>query len=900
MNVRRRPGLQALWALCAVAVLLCAATTAAAQEPGPPPPPKEEPAAPPEEPEPDVPQPDLERAGLGAREQAQPGRRAPTLVAIVVEGQRRYTQAQIIAALGAKVGEPYDPAVVEKGLDTLWRAFHAKARVDLREAAGGVEMRVVVDEMNVDLEPRFVGYSEIDLDDLKRWALLEDRGELYLYQAERVRQRLLEGYRREGFYFVEVDVVRRGTDIGVDPEGALPDVIFEIREGPRVQVQDVLVTGNDSMPETGMWWWKGGLKKLAKVELGGPWLFDWNGEEFVTEKLDADLLAMREVYRDRGWLDAVVEIDRLEFSADRSEVTIHVIVDEGRPYTVESLEIEAVERTWNQQRQDYDEASADFVIPREELLALCRLKPGRRYERFVQEADAAAIRDRYGREGYVAHPSLRLDGFEFLEPRLVFDPVNQRVAVTYRIAQGKQRWIREVLMTGTTHTRDRVVRREVDVLPGDVADLTKIRRALGRIYSTGYFNDEMRPLEHRDPTFTFRTTPDPNWVDLEYQVQEGTVVNFQVQGGVDSNSGLFGRISLTMRNADLAAPPESLWSTFGDIYDKSAFHGAGQRIDLEYMPGTVENSYRIRFLEPDLFRKHFDRWSIEFELNRWERSQRFYDEERFERRIRLGREFGREFALFMGYRFTDVEVDDLDQGEAAPVPPNETGFPPSIYQQLGGQKLIAGPTLDLNYRKLDTLFAPREGLQVIWRNGVYGSAFGGDFDYWSADMDLDWFFLTPGVEGEVRPGFHIGLGLAVADAYGDTEEVPYTERFFLGGSRLLRGFAFRGVGPNLGSNPLGGQSSFDTTLEYRIPLYKNVQPGTYKEIEMFRLTLFGDAGILDPEAFRLDPDELRASLGFSLGMISPFPVMLNFGFPILEGEGDRKQVFSFSIFQLAF
>src|SRR5205085_5989952 len=123
----------------------------------------------------------------------------------------------------------------------------------------------------------------MDLEDLKRWALLEDRGELYLYQAERVKQRLIEGYRREGFRWVEVDVVRRGEDTGVDPSGALPDVIFEIREGPIVHVQDVVIRGNDHMPETGMWWWKGGLKTLAKTEVDGPWLFDWNGDEYVEE-----------------------------------------------------------------------------------------------------------------------------------------------------------------------------------------------------------------------------------------------------------------------------------------------------------------------------------------------------------------------------------------------------------------------------------------------------------------------------------------------------------------------------------------------------------------------------------------------------------------------------------------
>jgi outer membrane protein assembly factor BamA len=89
-------------------------------------------------------------------------------------------------------------------------------------------------------------------------------------------------------------------------------------------------------------------------------------------------------------------------------------------------------------------------------------------------------------------------------------------------------------------------------------------------------------------------------------------------------------------------------------------------------------------------------------------------------------------------------------------------------------------------------------------------------------------------------------------------------------------------------------------LEYRHPLYSVVQPGTYKEVETFRLTLFSDWGLLDPKAYEMDFSETRATWGFGVGMVTPFPVSLNFGFPILEGEGDRKQVFSFSLLNLSF
>ena len=56
-----------------------------------------------------------------------------------------------------------------------------------------------------------------------------------------------------------------------------------------------------------------------------------------------------------------------------------------------------------------------------------------------------------------------------------------------------------------------------------------------------------------------------------------------------------------------------------------------------------------------------------------------------------------------------------------------------------------------------------------------------------------------------------------------------------------------------------------------------------------------DAGILDPEAWRLNPDELRASVGFSIGLTQPLPFVFSFGFPIAEGQGDRTQVFNFEL-----
>ena len=115
-------------------------------------------------------------------------RELPKVLAISVEGERRYREDQLLAALGVQVGATLDDQVVSRGVETLWNAFKVRANVELRQVDGGVELRLVVSEMNVDLEPRFAGNDAIDKDTLLKWALLEERGELFLFQAERVRQ----------------------------------------------------------------------------------------------------------------------------------------------------------------------------------------------------------------------------------------------------------------------------------------------------------------------------------------------------------------------------------------------------------------------------------------------------------------------------------------------------------------------------------------------------------------------------------------------------------------------------------------------------------------------------------------------------------------------------------------
>jgi outer membrane protein insertion porin family len=816
-----------------------------------------------------------------------------TVLSVDVTGERRYAEDRLRAALGITVGEPYSAAKVEEGIEYLWTLFQVRAEVAGRLAeGGGVDLRLQVTELPADLEPRFIGNSGIELEKILEWAQLEDRRELFLHQVSRVTARVIEGYKREGYFFVEVTPVIRDPREGDDPD-APGDVIFEIIEGPQVHVKEIIVHGNESLPDRGFWLWKDGLRAQASISLAGPSLMDWSGKEFVEETLRADLLAMRTVYREQGYLNAVVELERLEWSEDYSGVKVHIVVDEGNPFIVSKVSVRGYSLVPDPRGANWrsTEVPAELKYDEQELLQALALRPGKQYGEIWVRSDHNTLREYYGKDGHIEHPSLGDKySWKWLDPELIFDLEKDEVEVIYRVGQGQPVRIREVRIAGATHTKDAVIRRELSVEPGQLADMKEITSSLRRLTSSGYFSDPRNQLEHRDPTFRFIPTGEEGLVDIEFIVEEGRVVDFQIAGGIDSNNGLFGVVSLTMRNFDITDVPDSFWGSFGEIYRKEAFHGAGQTLSIEISPGSQLDRSRIRFVEPDIFNRHYNRIAMDVEFAKIDRILEDYDENRTTQRLRLGYTLGFNSSIWLGWIGQDIKIDDVDPA----VDLTDPDLAP-LAQQVGKTQL-RGFSLDLNHRDTDAAMNPRDGRIVGWSNEVYGHQVGSDEEFLKSSLSWD-EYLPIGADGEEVPsGVRISMGGAFALPFGRSDLIPYSERFYLGGYNTLRGFRFRGVGPNADSGtPIGGEAMLRGSLEYRYPLYSITRPGSYAKAEMLRAHVFLDAGVLSPQYDQMDFSETRASLGFGFGLMYPFPLVFNFGWPIREGEFDRTQVFSFNL-----
>ncbi|MEQ1891916.1 MAG: BamA/TamA family outer membrane protein [Planctomycetota bacterium] len=839
-----------------------------------------------------------ERADAPAGQEAQP--RRPLVKAVRVSGNRRYTAEQIEKAFGQAPGAILlDKLEIKRGLDVLFRTFHVRATIEYLPAAdvpdGPIELLITVEELPRDLELRIVGNVEIDDEKVREWAGVGEREELYLYQAPRIRQRLEQRYREEGYHFVKVEVVERPA--GTDPltgEPSAPDVIFEIQEGPEVKVAEVVLRGNEHLPDGGVLFFKHGLSKLAKAELRGPRIFNWFAKDFVPETLDADIVAMRQVYRDLGYLDAVVELEKLEFSDDREWVTPHIRVEEGPLFEVETLAIRAVKLVRDESvERGYREEPGELLIPEAELLARLDLAPGRPFEQRLVQEDRRRLREAFGEKGHIEHDSLPAwEGFRFLEPELVYSASRPAVKVTYRVAQGEPITLGEIRLAGNLHTQDRVLRRLMTIEPGQLANPKEIERSRTRIEATDFFSPDVFHPDIIPPRYEYRDTGDPGVKDLEFLVEEGGVLRFEISGGISTTNGAFGTIRLSKGNFDLTNLPSSFGDSIGEVARLESFHGAGQNLTLNASPGTELTRYSISFFDPDVFKMQEDYVGLGLLASNSRRRLESHVEERREYGLRLVKQVTADASVFARYAVGSIDVSDIFTGNEASL--SDPLAVPADLKAQEGENDLAHLDFGYDFNTVDSRLLPRNGIEVNLQANLYDEVLGSDFDFARTTLQFDVydeFDEDPDVVSDyVHFGFQVGAGLA----YGQSDEIPYTERTFFGG-RQLRGFDYRGIGPNENDFPIGGTTSFYATFEYRHPLVKNVQPGSYREIEAIQGGLFLDLGVLDPDEFSLDFDELRISTGFLFGISFPVPLTFSFGFPLREGDGDDLQVFEFEI-----
>ena len=476
--------------------------------------------------------------------------------------------------------------------------------------------------------------------------------------------------------------------------------------------------------------------------------------------------------------------------------------------------------------------------------------------------DAEAIQDFYGSKGYI-----EIAQGQALRTLRVPNTEKSTMDLEFQIGECQKSYVQKIEIRGNLKTKDKVLRRELAIAPGDVMDMVRVKISQQRLEGLQFFEKvDIRP-EPTDPPIAGRK-------NVAINVTEQNTGNFTIGAGFSSVDALVGYAEVSQSNFDLFHPPY--------------FTGGGQKMRLRVQMGTQRQDYELSFIEPWFLNRKL---SLGVDLYRhqlnFESPGNLFDETRTGAKVSLTRALGSDFLIgSVHYAVEDVGIT-LNPGITnAYTPPG--GIPPSIvkesgdhlYQRIGGS---------LAYDTRNSTMLPNHGQRSV----LSGEFSAGDTSFYKVELTSSWFF----------PGLFKGHVLELGGRYGIADgisggDVPFYDRYYLGGLYSMRGYKFRNVAPREGGfdEPVGGDSYWFGTVEYSVPIFeKDGGVG-------LRFALFYDIGAVDasPYSFTSNYSD-NWGLGMRLNIPHLGPLRLDYGIPLTHdnynnssgqfqfGVGDTRQ-----------
>lgn len=752
------------------------------------------------------------------------GQQGPPIIrSIDVEytGPATVSKERILAQLRTTVGQPYSDAIVEQDIRQLYSTGTVRnVRIFGQPEGDGVKVIVAVQTRSVVREIEIDGAHKVDAKRLRKDLVVKINSSVNEEQLEQGRQKIIETYKGRGFNDVSVQ-------FRVDPieeSRGTSRVVYTIEEGIKGAVRTVRFEGNEHFKDTV-------LRKQMKTKGKTLIAFIDKSGRLDEVQLQQDLDSIKDFYQNHGYID--VEVKDVRTEHEKGPIVITIAVVEGQQYHTGRITFSGYKMTTE-----------------DKLRIITKMKEGGIYSPKALHDDAKAIADAYGTGGYVD---------------LVVLPEASpggpgRIDVHYKIEEGNRSFVQRINIIGNTRTKDKVLRREVLIAPGDVFNTVRVEVTKKRLENLGYFAKvETYPED----------TGVPGRKDLTVQVEEKRTGSLSFGGGFSTVDSLVVFAELTQGNFDLMNWP--------------GFTGGGQKFRIRAQVGTQRKDFIIALTEPYFLDR---RLSLGGQLFYTEANylSSVYDQRNYGMAVELRKPLGAYFYGTLGYRLEEVDIFNVSSSASDQI------------QAEAGTTVNSEVLGSLVFDKRDNPLLTRKGTRISFSPYIAGGFLGGDNQIYGGDVEGSQYFSLP---KDLILLFNAEA--AVVDVWGGVPEtfqydsgtktttisnVPIYDRLYLGGSNNLRGFAFRDVGPRDHSGePIGGQSMARFTTELTFPI-----------IEKARGAIFYDTGFVNADPYDFGTSHVASDVGIGLRLDLPIgPLRVDYGIPIQTDGRSSSGHFNFNV-----
>src|SRR5213594_813157 len=742
----------------------------------------------------------------GQAPQVAPGPPIIRSIDVQYTGPQTVSKERILAQIRTRVGQPYSNQVVEQDIAALYKTGSVhNVRIFAQPEGDGVKVIVDVQTRAIMREIEIAGAERIKAKRLRKEIKLRLNQPVNEQQLEEARQKIIEVYQGRGF--TDVSVQFRVDPI--DEKRGTARVVYTVNEGVRGAVKQVQFEGNAHFSEKV-------LRKQMKTRGRSLIYFVDKTGRLDEVQLEQDMDKLREFYQDHGYIDVEIKTPHRE-RTEKGPMIITIPIVEGPQYHVRKLTITGYQNTTE-----------------DRIRKLLKMKESSVYSPKQLRDDAKAVADAYGSGGYVD---------------LVVLPEGEpagpaQIDVHYKIEEGVRSFVNRINIEGNTRTKDKVIRREVLVAPGDVFNTVRVDITKKRLENLGYFAKvETYPEE----------TDIPGRKDLTILVQEKRTGSLSFGGGYSTVDQLVGFAELTQGNFDL--------------FNWPSFTGGGQKFRLRLQYGTQRKDLVMTLTEPYFLDR---RLALTGQLFYTEAN--YYSNEYNQRNYGFMVEMRKPLNAYMygtlGYTLQDVDIFDVSASASDFIQSQKGSFVES--------KIFSSAVYDSR----DNALLSHRGQRITFSPMIAGGFLGGDTQIYGLDLEGSQYFHLPKdlillINGEI----------ATVNQWGNGTEVPIFERLFLGGSNNLRGFPFREVGPQENGEPIGGQSMWRTTVELTFPI-----------IEKARGAVFYDTGFVNESASSFGFNHIASDIGISLRLDLPIgPLRLDYGYSLQRDGYNGGGHFNFNV-----
>ncbi|MFZ8870193.1 MAG: outer membrane protein assembly factor BamA [Litorivicinaceae bacterium] len=684
---------------------------------------------------------------------------------IRIDGLKRVSSGSVFDALTIQPGD----RVTDADISLATRALFETGFFDQVEVrADGDVLVIEVTERpavsRIDIEGNQAIKTDDLLDSLRRAGIVEG-DVLKRATLDQLEQAIQRQYTSRGRYDATVS-----SEI-IEQDRNRVGLKISIYEGSVATISRIAIVGNEAFDDDTL---------LDEMSLTEPGVFTWfsGSDNYETEKLSADVEAIRSYYLNRGYVNVEVSEPQVELSENLEDVFITITVNEGQEFRVGAVNV------GGDQPIDLSAAVEEMTLQSGEIFS----------RRLVNEA-VNTMSKKLGDAGY-ARAQVRA------VPEI--NDETQTVDVTLVVTPGPLVYVRRVEFRGNTDTSDVVLRREIPQLEASVRSAAAIEKGRINLQRLGFFSLVRAST---------RPVPDqPDQVDVVYEVKEQASGSLSASVGFSQGEGVLLGAAVSQKN----------------------FLGSGNALSFSLQSSSSTKEARFSFTDPyytiDGVSRGVDLYFAQTDFDSTGTADYSTDE------TGLGLTFGypvsNESRISTSFAVQNTNLDAKASGSRA-------SYIDTFFTSEGLSS--SATTADFveykvgaaySFDTLNKAFLPTDGTRH--RLSFDLSIPGSDLEYYTASY-LGETYIPVLEQEDVSLKFKTRLGYG--DGVGDSQGLPFLKNFFAGGIRTVRGYTYNSLGPtDSNGEQIGGNVLITGTAALQFPM-----PGV-KETDQARLSLFSDAG----------------------------------------------------------